>query len=309
MADLDPGRWATALLNRLGVQPTPAAKRALVGWVQAEGGHWKNQARFNPLNTTQPMPGAGNTGSQGNIKQYTSWDQGLNATVKTLRNGRYGGILQALAGSDPAAVARAIGASPWGTNASLVSRTISGANVPSSPTRTSSTTTTRTTPGVDRSRERGALLAQFLNEKKADPVDLALGLRGLQDTPGSTVTDTSSPAGAVPQGRSPLLELFWQGAGGVDVKNGQKVPQGFVSGHQDHVHVAAGPKTVVQLGKLAQRMGLTVGENSHFTGRRETGGHAPNSYHYRDQAIDVSGPPDLMRAFAQRVARMYGIKP
>lgn len=37
---------------------------------------------------------------------------------------------------------------------------------------------------------------------------------------------------------SKLAELFWQGAGGIDIDNGQVVPQGFVSGHTDHVHVA-----------------------------------------------------------------------
>jgi len=82
-----------------------------------------------------------------------------------------------------------------------------------------------------------------------------------------------------------------------------------VSGHRTHVHVAAGPKTVVALGKLAQRMGLNVGENSHFNGgHRVTGGHAPNSNHYADKAIDVSGDGQKMAAYAHRIARMYGIK-
>ena len=177
-----------------------------------------------------------------------------------------------------------------------------------------STRTTHTTPGVDRSAQRGALIAQFLTEKNANPVDLALGVRQLRDTPGRTVTGaTTSPAatGGLPKGKRPLLELFWQGKGGIDVKNGQVVPQGFVSGHQDHVHVATGPNTVVALGQLAQRMGLHVGENTHFDpsfNPAAHSGHAPNSYHYKNQAIDVSGPPDAMAAFARRVARMYGIK-
>jgi hypothetical protein len=61
------------------------------------------------------MPGAGNTGSQGNIKVYQNWDQGIDATIRTLKNGRYGAILQALKGNDPLAVGRAIESSPWGT--------------------------------------------------------------------------------------------------------------------------------------------------------------------------------------------------
>jgi hypothetical protein len=33
---------------------TPANVKAMVGWQRAEGGHWHNDARYNPLNTTQP---------------------------------------------------------------------------------------------------------------------------------------------------------------------------------------------------------------------------------------------------------------
>jgi hypothetical protein len=73
------------------------------------------------------------------------------------------------------------------------------------------------------------------------------------------------------------------------------------------VHVAAGPKTAVSLGKLAQDMGLNVGENPSF-GSGKVGKHATGSYHYRRQAIDVSGDPDLMRKYAQAVAKLYGVK-
>lgn len=37
---------------------------------------------------------------------------------------------------------------------------------------------------------------------------------------------------------SSLAELFWNGQGATNVKNGKRVPKGFVSGHTDHVHVA-----------------------------------------------------------------------
>jgi hypothetical protein len=126
MPDYTPNQWANVLLRRLKIQPTGANTRALVGWVNAEGGNWHNDARYNPLNTTQNMPGAGNTGSQGNIKVYQNWNQGLDATVKTLKNGKYGPILQALKGRDPMAVGRAIEASPWGTGG-LALKTIQSA--------------------------------------------------------------------------------------------------------------------------------------------------------------------------------------
>lgn len=37
---------------------------------------------------------------------------------------------------------------------------------------------------------------------------------------------------------SQLKELFWNGPGATNIKNGRRVGKGFVSGHTDHVHVA-----------------------------------------------------------------------
>lgn len=114
----------------------------------------------------------------------------------------------------------------------------------------------------------------------------------------------SRRASASAQGLSPLKELFYDPQGGW--KNGQSI--GAIGDHSDHVHVAAGPKTIVRLGKRAQEMGLSVGENSHFNGgHRVTSGHVANSNHYRDQAIDVSGSPKKMSAFAHYVRRLYGL--
>lgn len=189
-------------------------------------------------------------------------------------------------------------------------RTILGGRSPSTSSsrrggRSSSTTTT--TPGVDNRVARAQLIQSFLSDKHSDPLDFAVQAKALRDVaPTRTTTTHRGRVGARdedPIHGSEIKELFWQGPGGIDLKNGKRVPQGFVSGHRDHVHVAAGPKTVVEFGKLAQRMGLHVGENSHFGGR-PTSGHAPNSYHYRDQAIDVSSQDVAkMRKFAHRVAR------
>jgi hypothetical protein len=130
-SDYTPTTWAVALLGRVKIPATKANVKAVVGWENAEGGHFNNSARYNPLNTTQSAPGATNTGTQGNIKAYTSWNQGLDATARTLQNGRYGSILAALHGPDPGKVADAIGRSPWGTNGALVRQTILGAHAPS----------------------------------------------------------------------------------------------------------------------------------------------------------------------------------
>ena len=125
----------------------------------------------------------------------------------------------------------------------------------------------------------------------------------------TTVKPASQQPAAAPasgHGAGDLKELFWQGQGGTNVKNGQHVPQGFVSGHQDHVHVASGPQQVLRIARKAQQMGLHVGENPQYGGVAPV--HATNSYHYRNQAIDVSGDPVKMRRFAAWVARTYGVK-
>ncbi|HEY5387860.1 MAG TPA: hypothetical protein VIL79_08150 [Thermoleophilia bacterium] len=107
--------WAQAFLKSLGVPMTADNVAAIVAWEMAEGGHWYNTAYYNPLNTTQSMPGATVFNSVG-VKAYTSWMQGLKASVITIRNGYYGAILDALRrGNDAQAVADAVAASPWGT--------------------------------------------------------------------------------------------------------------------------------------------------------------------------------------------------
>jgi hypothetical protein len=323
-----PQTWAVAVLQRLGYQPSRGAVQSLVGWARAEGGHWNNQARYNPLNTTQPEPGAGNTGSQGNIKVYRDWNQGIDATVKTLRNGRYGQILSGLRSGDPARVADAIGQTPWGTSGDLVRRTILGTKVSHIPSGggggstaapSSTTTTTSTTPGVDNSSLRRQLVAGFLAQGGVKNTEatatFAAAYRNAQDVPGQTSRATStstspspspSTGGSGPAG-SKVLELIHNDGGkGYGIKNGQvvngqQVFAGVWAGHADHVHVAAGPKTVVALGKLAQSMGLHVGENPHFGGVNPV--HVPGSFHYKGEAIDVSGDPRLMDRYARAVER------
>ena len=110
-----PLTWAKALLEQLGMPLTQQNAAAITAWELAEGGHWHNSAHYNPLNTTMPEPGAMAMNSVG-VKAYLSWAQGYTATIATLRNGYYGGILAALrAGSNAIAVADAVAASPWGT--------------------------------------------------------------------------------------------------------------------------------------------------------------------------------------------------
>lgn len=164
-------------------------------------------------------------------------------------------------------------------------------------------------PGTDapptKSREvdpeaKRSLLLGYLEERGRPGalLSLAKGLSQAEVEPTTYGTEGARPKS---HGNGDLLELFYRGEGGINVKNGQVVGRDFVTGHEDHVHVASGPKQTKRLMKLARDMGLTVTST--------TGGkHTPTSYHYKGQAIDVAGDPQKMAAFARRVAALYGVK-
>jgi hypothetical protein len=116
-----PQSFAQALLQSLGKPISSQNVAAIVAWEKQEGGNWNNPAKYNPLNTTQQEPGSITlTGSaQGHIQAYTSWQQGLDATVATLHNGDYQPILDALTSGSTSvgAFGQAVGSTPWGTGA------------------------------------------------------------------------------------------------------------------------------------------------------------------------------------------------
>jgi len=110
-----PLSWAAALLSAGGWPQTSCNLGAITAWEAAEGGNWENSAAYNPLDTTMPEPDSWSMNSV-NVQAYTSWQEGFQATLTTLGNGDYGGILSALsAGNSAQAVADAVAASPWGT--------------------------------------------------------------------------------------------------------------------------------------------------------------------------------------------------
>jgi hypothetical protein len=110
-----PHTWAVALLGAEHLPQTPCNVSALTAWESAEGGNWQNPASGNPLNTTLPEPGSHAINPAG-VQAYLSWQEGFAATIATLNNGDYPGILAALrVGGNAQAVADAVGASPWGT--------------------------------------------------------------------------------------------------------------------------------------------------------------------------------------------------
>lgn len=114
-------KMAADILRQLHYPVTTGNIEALLAWHQAEGG----SASFNIFNTTQPAAGASNYNSVG-VKNYVSYQQGLSATVATLRNGYYPEILAALKANNPYGVAQGLENEPWGTSGSLVASILHG---------------------------------------------------------------------------------------------------------------------------------------------------------------------------------------
>ena len=113
--------FAKSLLKALGAPITKTNVGDITTWMAYEGGNWKNNASFNPLNTTLNLPGAQSVNSHG-VKAYGDWSQGIAATIGTL-TGRasgprgYDAIVSALkAGNVPTSdFTKIVGKSSWGT--------------------------------------------------------------------------------------------------------------------------------------------------------------------------------------------------
>lgn len=109
------------VLSGIGAPITDNNMAFVYAWRQSEGG----KAAFNPFNTTQNAEGTTKYNSVG-VRNYTSAEQGIAATIKTITNGRYGSIIDSLKqDSPPMETAEALVASPWGTS-SLIKKVISG---------------------------------------------------------------------------------------------------------------------------------------------------------------------------------------
>ena len=79
-----PYLWRYRLLRAIHAPYSRPNRRLLRAWARAEGG----TARNNPLNTTQPWPGATDYNSVG-VKNYPTGAAGIAATAATLVNGHY----------------------------------------------------------------------------------------------------------------------------------------------------------------------------------------------------------------------------
>jgi len=90
-----PKSWAESVLKAGGWPTSNSNVQSLIAWALNEGGG----GQYNPLNTTQTESGSSNFnnlgGGQG-VQNYTSWSEGVTATVSTLNNGDYGSIVSDL---------------------------------------------------------------------------------------------------------------------------------------------------------------------------------------------------------------------
>lgn len=105
--------WAKAFLEKIDAPIVRHNLWTLVSWMQAEGG----SAKFNPLNTTQKMPGSTNYNSIG-VQNFVSFDQGVEANAKTILQDKFGypSIVDHFRSGDRAVYTlRAIEGSNWGT--------------------------------------------------------------------------------------------------------------------------------------------------------------------------------------------------
>jgi peptidoglycan hydrolase-like protein with peptidoglycan-binding domain len=116
------------ILQELGAPVSDENMKFLYAWRQSEG----KAGRFNPFNTTHKMPNSTNFNKVG-VKNYQSLEDGLIATLKTLRNGRYDCIINGMKNDIGAyQISKCPSLKVWGTG-DLVSKVIRGYESGASP--------------------------------------------------------------------------------------------------------------------------------------------------------------------------------
>jgi hypothetical protein len=106
--------WALDFLAALGnTRPSAATVGMVVEWTLAEDAGPGAFSRNNPLNTTQPGYHETTTINSDGVKGYQTRQDGLQATIRTITNGRYDPVVAALLANDPDAAKVALWSSPW----------------------------------------------------------------------------------------------------------------------------------------------------------------------------------------------------
>lgn len=126
--DLEDKNFYAKLLENLGAPISEENMKFMYAWRQAEG----KGGTYNPFNTTWDLPGSTVMNSAG-VRNYKSIEDGLTATIKTLRNGRYNCILNGLRDDIGASnIARCESLKIWGTG-DLVSKVVNSYNSGATP--------------------------------------------------------------------------------------------------------------------------------------------------------------------------------
>jgi len=107
------------LLENLGAPLTDENMKFILAWRQAEG----KGGRYNPFNTTHKVNNSTRMNSHG-VQHYSSAEDGMKATLKTLNNGRYNCIVNGLKNDIGASeIAKCQSLKTWGTG-DLVAKVI-----------------------------------------------------------------------------------------------------------------------------------------------------------------------------------------
>lgn len=114
--------WETDILGAIPAPASPNNIAKMDAWNKCEGN--KSGASGlpinNPFNTTLDFGGGRSVNSAG-VKAYPTWQVGVQATVQTLRSGRYRGIVSNLQSDGPGSqFASAVGNSGWGTSGTCI---------------------------------------------------------------------------------------------------------------------------------------------------------------------------------------------
>jgi len=287
------GPWQRALLRAIGAPATASNIKFLNAWQRAEGGG----ASFNPLNTTQHYAGASNFNTIG-VKNYPSFEAGIQATAQTLLNGRYNSIVTGLRSGNmaPMRLAQAEAATPWGTGQGIM-KVLGGpvssygapyAGAPAAPT-----------PGETHAQTQNP--AELTHNYSNFAMSLIAALQH---------HDPMAMYGAIVNLRKSLAK-----------PQPVSMPHGSTVGGPPGVSGPVGTPTatggtalsdLIRAEKIAKAMGLRASENYNLPGGVNPV-HVKNSYHYRKfpgtnigEAIDVSGSPQAMAAYFRKMLALGG---
>lgn len=324
----------TQLLSMLHAPSTPQNLRYLEAWQQAEGGN----AAFNPFNTTQPSQGAGNYNSVG-VKNYRNLNQGLQATINTLENGKYTNLVNMLRGGKATAMqlAQAEAQTPWGTGA-LIQKVLGGPVSVPSPTKTKSVAPpVASSPTPTNAGSNGLTtlltylmgnLSSYANSGRVQNSTTPLLLSQLLTS--STGSPSPAPTSVTPTVTSPTqtpdvtIPTAWQSPKGASqmIIGGKSPYKNIVfTSNVDWQHV--NPKLLNAIEKAAYKKGVKVTVNSGYRSNKysqKVGGFA-NDPHTKGLAVDayVNGkpigdviPPSVWQSLGVRsgnVANFYNGQP